>query len=179
MTGEERRQAIVAQLGQASAPVSATALGKQLGVSRQVIVQDIALLRTAGRAIQATNRGYVLAAAPSVQPRRLVKVRHTREQIEDELNIVVDLGACVEDVMVNHRTYGLMSASLGVGSRRDVQRFLGELETGISSPLCTLTDGYHFHHVSAQSEAVLDEVEAALEAAGYSAPLTDYERAEL
>lgn len=179
MTGDERRAAILQTLQAASAPVSATALGGQLGVSRQVIVQDIALLRSAGNAIQATNRGYVLQAAPQAQPQRLVKVRHTRAQIKEELDTVVDCGGCVEDVMVNHRTYGTMTAPLGVRTRRDVERFIAELEAGISSPLCTLTDGYHFHHISAATPEQLDEIEAALGAAGFIAPLTDYERQAL
>lgn len=176
MTGDERRKAILQTLQSATAPVSATALGGELGVSRQVIVQDIALLRSSGSAIQATNRGYVLQTAEQALPQRLVKVRHTREQIKEELDIVVDCGGCVEDVMVNHRTYGAMTASLGVRTRRDVERFIAELEAGISSPLCTLTDGYHFHHISAATSEQLDEIEAALDAAGFTAPLTSYER---
>ena len=179
MTGDERRAAILQTLQASSAPVSATALGGQLGVSRQVIVQDIALLRSAGNAIQATNRGYLLQAAPAPLPQRLFKVRHTREQIKEELDIVVDCGGCVEDVMINHRTYGTITAPLGVRTRRDVERFLAELEAGISSPLSTLTDGYHFHHISAATSEQLDEIEAALSAAGCTAPLTDYERQTL
>lgn len=55
MNGEERRAKLKERLG--AAPVSATALAKELGVSRQVIVQDIALLRAEGEHILSTNRG--------------------------------------------------------------------------------------------------------------------------
>ena len=88
--------------------MSGTALADAAGVSRQVIVQDIALLRADGHDIVATNRGYVLregASAPSV-PTRLIKVHHTVEQLEDELQTIVDMGGTVQSVMVNHRAYG-------------------------------------------------------------------------
>ena len=176
MIGEERRQCIVEILTAADAPVSGQALASELAVSRQIIVQDIALLRTAGRVIASTNRGYVLEGESAAEPVRLVKVKHTQEQIEDELNRVVDLGGCVMDVMVNHRTYGPITAPLDIKSRRDVRHFLDDLAAGISAPLSTVTDGYHFHHISAESEEILDEIVADLDAAGYIAPLTAFER---
>ena len=176
MTGEERRNRIVDILMAASAPVSGQALATELDVSRQVIVQDIALLRTSGRVIASTNRGYVLDGGTAADPVRLVKVKHTQDQIEDELNRVVDLGGCVMDVMVNHRTYGPITAPLDIKSRRDVRHFLDDLAAGISAPLSTVTDGYHFHHISAESDEILDEIVADLDAAGYIAPLTDFER---
>ena len=87
----------------------------------------------------------------------------------------MDLGGRVEDVFVNHRVYGVVSSTLGVGSRRDVERFVSELASGVSAPLLEVTSGYHFHHVSAASEEILDEVERALASRGYLAELTDYE----
>jgi uncharacterized protein len=96
-----------------------------------------------------------------------------------ELNAIVDLGATVDTVMVNHRTYGLLTAPLNIRSRRDVQRFLDDLSQGISEPLMLLTDGYHFHQVSADSEDVLDDVECALDTLGFLAPLTEYEQQTL
>ncbi len=77
-------------------------------MSRQVVVQDIALLRADGHDIVATNRGYVLqeaASSPAV-PTRLVKVRHGVEQAGDELTSIVDAGGAVLNVIVNHRVYG-------------------------------------------------------------------------
>ena len=174
MTGTERRERIITILNEATKPVSGQALGAELEVSRQVIVQDIALLRSSGHAISSTNRGYVLGG--TVNPVRLVKVKHTQEQIEDELNRVVDLGGCVMDVMVNHRTYGSITAPLDIKSRRDVRHFLDDLASGISAPLSSVTDGYHFHHISAASTEILDEIVAELEAGGYIAPLTAYEQ---
>lgn len=176
MTGNERRSLILQRLSNSATPLSGLALGQELGVSRQVIVQDIALLRTAGQCIESTNRGYVLSA--TADPIRLIKVRHSEEQTADELNAIVDLGGNVLDVMVNHRTYGRIEAPLGIKSRRDVKAFLADLETGVSSPLMNITDGWHFHHVSAESDQILDEIEQELAKLGFIAPLTEFEEAE-
>ena len=77
MTAEQRRSRISARLHEAHQPISATALAKELGVSRQIIVGDVALLRAAGQAITATARGYVIpdaggdgSAAPGGLPPR-------------------------------------------------------------------------------------------------------------
>ena len=176
-SGDARRARIVEALAAASGPLSGTALAEKCGVSRQVVVQDVALLRERGEKIVSTNRGYVLLADDPARPTRLFKCRHTAEQTADELTCVVDLGGRVEDVFVNHRVYGVVSSALGVGSRRDVERFMAELASGVSSPLLEVTSGYHFHHVSAASEEVLDEVGRALAARGYLAELSDYEAA--
>lgn len=174
MTGAERRKKIVDMLTKSPRPLSGGALGKELGVSRQVVVQDMALLRTEGYPIVATARGYIMDLPDTVA--RLIKVCHTESQTEEELNAVVDLGGTVVDVMVNHRTYGKMSAPLNIRNRRDVRRFMEDIRTGKSAPLMNVTSGYHFHHICADSEIVLDEIVAALEEKGFLAELTPYEQ---
>ena len=176
-SGDARRERILAALRATDAPLSGGALAETCGVSRQVVVQDVALLRERGEKIVSTNRGYVLAADSegAARPTRLFKCRHTAEQTADELTCVVDLGGCVEDVFVNHRVYGKVSSELGIGSRRDVARFMEELSSGVSAPLLEVTSGYHFHHVSAESEEVLDEVARELALHGFLAEPTDYE----
>ncbi len=57
LMGHESRNAILQSLRGAERPVSGTSLADAAGVSRQVIVQDIALLRADGHDIVATNRG--------------------------------------------------------------------------------------------------------------------------
>ncbi len=56
MTAEERRAAILDILSQSAGPVSASALAGRFGVSRQLVVGDVALLRAGGAAIEATAR---------------------------------------------------------------------------------------------------------------------------
>lgn len=169
-----RRKQILTMIRESASPLSGTALGKATGVSRQVVVQDIALLRTEGYPIVATARGYMMN-----EPRqavRLFKVRHSNEQTEEELTTIVDLGGCVLDVMVNHRIYGKMSAPLNIKNRRDVQLFLNNLKSGKSTPLMNVTSGYHFHHVSAEQEDILNEIETALKEKDFLAELLPYEK---
>ena len=154
-------------------PVSGTELGQQYGVSRQVVVQDIALLRTQGYDIVATPRGYLLNATGQVK--RIMKTYHTLAQTEEELTTVVDLGGCVLDVMVNHKVYGKVSGPLNIRNRRDVQLFMEQLRTGKSTLLSNVTSGYHFHTISAENEEILDEIECALKGKGMLTEVFPYE----
>lgn len=174
MTGAQRRKKILTMMRESANPLSGGALGKETGVSRQVVVQDIALLRMEGYPIVATARGYILNEPK--QAVRLFKTHHTNEQLGDELETIIDLGGCVLDVMVNHRVYGKMSANLNIKNRRDIQVLLKDLETGKSTPLMSVTSGYHFHHVSAESEDILDEIEESLREKQYLAQLLPYEK---
>ncbi len=163
MNGEERRAKLKERLG--AAPVSATALAKELGVSRQVIVQDIALLRAEGERILSTNRGYVAEGQGRVS--RVFKVRHTDEQIRDELYLIADAGGCVEDVFVWHKAYGRIAAPMGVRSRAQAEEFLRRIAAGVSRPLKNVTGGYHYHTVSADSEETLAGIEQGLRERGF------------
>ncbi len=177
MAGNERRAAIIAELAGATKPVSGSALAKAVGVSRQVVVQDIALLRADGHDVVATSRGYVLQDAvgqPSV-PTRLVKVHHTIDELGEELNSIVDMGGSVLNVMVNHRVYGKITADLDIRNRRDVERYLEDIRTGKSYPLMTVTSGYHFHRIAADTDSELDEIEQALAAKGFLSEILPYE----
>lgn len=173
MTGAERRRKILELIRVAESPMSGAQLGKETGVTRQVVVQDIALLRTEGYDIVSTARGYVVQE--ETDSTRLVKVCHTNEQIEDELNTIVDLGGTVLDVIVNHRVYGKVSGILNIRSRRDVRTFVNDIKTGKSTPLLNVTSGYHFHHISADSEEILNEIEEALREKSFLADKMPYE----
>ena len=175
LTGPERRKLLLSIMRQTQAPISGSALGKKTGVSRQVVVQDIALLRTEGYPIMSTTKGYHLEDSSQNQYMRTVKVCHTNAHVEDELNTIVDLGGAVLDVMVNHRAYGKMTAPLNIKSRRDVQAFMESIRSGKSTPLLNVTSGYHFHTICADSEAILDEIEDMLSQKGYLAEVLPYE----
>ena len=177
MDARERRRAIMGVLEGAKDPVSGSALAREVGVSRQIVVQDIALLRADGHDIVATNRGYVLQEAPSspAVPTRLVKVHHSVEQASDELTSIVDAGGAVLNVIVNHRVYGKITADLDIRNRRDIERYLEGIASGKSFPLLTVTSGYHFHRIAAEDEQTLDEIETILKEKGYLADLMPYE----
>ena len=94
-------------------------------------------------------------------------MRHTNEQMEEELNAIVDMGGCVKDVAVNHRIYGRMEAELNISSRRKIALFLEDIKHGSSSPLSSITSGYHYHTVSADSRETLDAIEEMLRQRGF------------
>lgn len=160
MTGSERREEIISTIKSSEKPVSGKALAAMFDVSRQVIVQDIALIRAAGYEILSTNRGYILNEPRTVS--RVFKVSHTDEQLEDEMCSIVDLGGEVVNVMVNHRVYGRMEAPLHVTSRRKVREFMEDIRSGKSSPLMKITSNYHYHLIEADSEETLDLIEEML-----------------
>ena len=165
VTGTDRRNQIVKIIRNSPSPVPARSLAASCQVSRQVIVQDIALIRAAGYDIISTNRGYILNSSSQVE--RVFKVRHTDERMEEELNAIVDLGGCVKDVAVSHRIYGRMEAELNISSRRKIALFLEDIKNGNSSPLNNITSGYHYHTVSADSEETLDAIEEMLRQRGF------------
>ena len=160
MTGSERRTEIIRQIQESAVPVSGSRLASTYEVSRQVIVQDIALIRAAGYDIISTNRGYILNTPKTVS--RVFKVQHTDDQLEEELCAIVDLGGCVENVMVNHRVYGHIEAELHINSRRKVGEFMEDIRSGKSSPLKNITSNYHYHKVTADSEDTLEMIENTL-----------------
>ncbi len=164
MNGSERRKNIIKQMQESKVPVSGQKLAEFFGVSRQVIVQDIALVRAAGHDVISTNRGYILNAPQKVS--RIFQVCHSDELLETELCSIVDLGGCVENVMVEHDVYGHLEADLHLNSRRRVMEFMNEINSGQSSPLKNLTSNYHAHTVSADSEVTLDMIEDMLKEKG-------------
>lgn len=165
MTGSERREEIISQIQNSTTAVSGKELASTYDVSRQVIVQDIALIRAMGYDIISTNRGYILNMPKSIS--KVFKVRHTDEQLEEELCTVVDNGGCIENVMINHRVYGRMEARLQISSRRKIKEFMDDIHSGKSSPLKNITSGYHYHKVSADSVETLNMIEEELERKGF------------
>lgn len=163
MNKEERLKALESKLKESSSPLSGDFLAKSLHVSRQVIVQDIALLRALNVPILSTNRGYIL---PNQAYSMIIKVCHTTEQMLEELNTIVDCGATVDDVFVEHATYGKLEAKLSLSSRREVKDFFEQIQQGKSEPLNNLTNGIHYHTITASSQEILDDVKNNLDKIG-------------
>ena len=173
MSGQERREEIVKIIKSSSKPVAGTELAKRLGVSRQVIVQDMAHIRANGIEIMSTNRVYVIQEKKEAS--RVFKVHHTNEEVEEELNLFVDLGGKVEDVFVYHKVYGVIKAQLNIKSRRDVKIYMEGISSGKSTNLLNLTSNYHYHTITAEDEQTLDLIQDELNAKGFLAKLQDYE----
>jgi len=147
MDADSRRKEILNALSGASSPVSASALASALGVSRQIIVGDVALLRAAGEQITATPRGYTLLRTATVSDRYLGTVAciHTVAGMEEELTIMVDNGCTVVNVIVEHPLYGQITAELDLSSKSDVSHFMEKLLSEEAQPLSSLTAGVHLH----------------------------------
>ncbi len=169
MKADDRRKNIANRLLSANEAVSGTVLSNEFGVSRQIIVQDIAALKNEGYDILSTHNGYVIQKSPLKEC--VFKLYHTTEQTEDELNTIVDLGGTVVNVYVWHKVYGKMIAPLNIFSRHHVKQFIEGVRSGKSSELMNITGGYHYHTVRADSEKVLDLIKTALEEKGYIAPI--------
>ena len=165
MEAASRRQAILDQLRTADRPVSASALAAGLNVSRQIIVGDIALLRAGGAEISATPRGYVLPRATDGIT-RTIACRHTLAQTGQELDILVDNGCTVLDVIVEHPVYGQLTGQLQISSRYDVEQFLARIRDSDAAPLSLLTGGLHLHTLRCPNEDAYTRACAALKAAG-------------
>lgn len=161
MNASERREFIRKALEESDAPVSAGAFAQKLGVSRQVIVGDVALLRAANAPISATPRGYVIRRQTGLL--RTVACRHGREEIARELYAAVDNGCGVLDVIVEHPVYGQISGELHIFSRFDVDDFIKRLDASRSLPLCDLTGGVHLHTLLCPSEEAYRRVLAKLD----------------
>lgn len=173
MNGQERRNCIVQILSASDAPVSGKSLSQQLKVSRQIIVQDIALLRANGTQIISTNYGYVLQERYNAS--RVFKIIHSDSEVEEELSMIVDFGGKVQDVFVYHKVYGVLRADMNIRSRLDIHNFMKDISLGKSSLLKNITSGYHYHTVLAEDEQTLDLIQEKLQERGFLAKLQDYE----
>ncbi|MDE7243167.1 MAG: transcription repressor NadR [Oscillospiraceae bacterium] len=163
MTAAERRTAILDILNNSTQPVSASALAGHFHVSRQLIVGDIALLRAGGAPVIAAARGYQLQNHSGLL--RRTACRHRSEDMQTELQIMVDNGCTVLDVVVEHPVYGQLTGALQLSSRYDVQQFI--LRCNAAQPLSCLTEGVHLHTLSCPDEAAFRRVEEQLDEAGF------------
>ncbi len=169
MKAEERRKGIASVLLSAEKAVSGGELSARFGVSRQIIVQDISVLKAKGFEILSTHHGYVIQKSPYAE--RVFKLRHTTDQTEDELKTIVEGGGTVVDVFVWHKVYGRVTAKLNIFSELNIKQFIEGVRSGKSSELMNITGGYHYHTVRAESEKILDDIEEKLIKKNYIAPI--------
>lgn len=168
MEAKERRAKILRLLRSSSAPITGSELAQRMGVSRQIVVQDVALLRTGGSVIFATPEGYVMPNVAGNVVRRVIATKHTTNaQMRDELETVVDLGGTMVDVSIEHPVYGEMTAPLRLSSRAGVEVFMRHFESGETSPISQLNGGVHLHTVEAPDEQTMERILTALREKGY------------
>ena len=144
MNAAQRRERILTRLNSAGAPLSASTLAAELGVSRQIVVGDVALLRAGGAQIDATPRGYQLHPAEKGYTGILACVHRTQEEMRRELYTVVDQGGTVVDVAVENSLYGEIRATLNLCNRYDVDNFIRQAADAPESLLSRMNRKYIF-----------------------------------
>jgi uncharacterized protein len=176
MDSQKRRDKILTLLEKTKGPLTGAELARICSVSRQVVVQDMAVLRARGEAIMATPQGYVLLEAnPVTRPTRTFACTHCFEGIEKELALILDHGGVILNVVVEHQLYGELRAPLMIRSKHDLSHFMKRMEETGAKPLSDLTGGIHFHTVEADSEETLDRIGFALGSCGILCPSLDKE----
>lgn len=168
MKGEERRAALIKKLQGEEQAVNGTKLARLFNVSRQVIVQDIAILRAQGVPVMATPSGYILMPPYEQQLIKNIAVRHaTYEEMEEELGLVLDYGGKVIDVLIDHPLYGEIRSVLNIRSRKELEVFMENIfEEGVE-PLSSLTQGRHFHTIEVPDEEAYKKIKQELAKKGY------------
>ncbi|KGR90420.1 transcriptional regulator [Ureibacillus massiliensis 4400831 = CIP 108448 = CCUG 49529] len=169
MLGEERRKELLTLLKNSKQPITGTDLAKQANVSRQVIVNDMNLLKARNEPIIATSQGYLYLTTdePSNTYERKIVCLHTTEQAEDEMSTIVDCGVTLKNVIVEHPLYGEITASMMISNRLEVQNFIQRVKDTKASLLSILTNGTHLHVISAPSIEQLDSAVQRLREKGY------------
>ena len=163
-----RRKQLLSLLKESSSAINGQQLADHFHVTRQIIVQDIAILRADGEEIISTNRGYIHSGSKeSKQMQRLFKVKHSVNDIEEELAAIIDNGGRVKTVLVDHPVYGEIQTLLKMTCRRDIVHFMKQVEETEFRPLSEITDGVHYHLVEADTKQDLDEIERALRNLGF------------
>lgn len=170
MNGDQRRVKILNVLENSLEAVSASRLAERFGVSRQVIVGDIALLRASEHDIEATSRGYILATDnQTANERYLGKIvsSHDVTLSENEFNVIVQHGGEIVDVQIEHPVYGVITAPLNIKSYSDVEFFIDQMAEHNAKYLFELSDGDHSHTIECESEKQFEKILLALRVAGF------------
>lgn len=169
LLGEKRRESIIKWLKESVTPIIGEELSKKANVSRQVIVQDISLLKARNEPIVATSQGYIYLQnqAKSELFSRIIPCLHQPKDALAELQLLVDHGVVVKDVIVEHQVYGEISASLMISNRHEVNRFIDQIHTKKASYLSELTKGVHLHTIEADTIEKLDAACEALDKANF------------
>jgi len=171
MSGEDRRQSIMGMLRRGGV-YTGSVLSEMFGVTRQVIVGDIALLRAAGELIVATPQGYMYVPAVSGRAvRQTIAAKHTPDlaSLREELYLIVGHGVTVLDVTVEHPLYGEITGNLRLMSQRDVDVFLEKMQSSNAEPLSVLTGGMHLHTLEAPDQQTLQSLLQQLRQRGFLA----------
>lgn len=158
MNSKERREYIEKLLKSNDTPQKGHILAESLGVTRQIIVKDIAILRAEGKKIIATPEGYLMSEEEKSVVKRVMAFSHKADDIEDELKTIVKFGGIVEDVIVEHPLYGEIKGMLMIKTLYDVENFINRIKDYRAEPLLILTGGVHLHTIRAENNEIIENI---------------------
>jgi len=167
MHGNERREKIRKDLKKSLKAIKGSVFASKYGVSRQVIVQDIALLRAVGEQIISTADGYIYFSFHMNKPKRVFALKHTKDDIIKELDTVLEHGGILLNVFIDHPIYGDLVADMIIGDEDQKKAYVEKCSEVEFTPLMALTDNVHYHTVEATYEENLDKIETALDELGF------------
>ncbi|WP_298845674.1 transcription repressor NadR [Clostridium sp.] len=156
MNSKERRKYIKNLLITNDNTYKGQFLAEKLGVTRQVIVKDIAIVRAEGVNIIATPEGYLIPSEENNFVRKVIAVSHGRNDIYDELECIVKFGGVVEDVTVEHPLYGEIRAMIMIKTLMDIEEFTKKFKESSVQLLSSLTKGVHLHTIKAENEEIIE-----------------------
>lgn len=165
MSSIKRREEIIKMLIESNKAIKGTELASLFGVTRQIIVKDIAILRAEGNTIIATPDGYIYNKNTN-KVKSIIAVNHNQNEIIDELKIVVKYGGIIEDVIIEHPLYGEIRGNLMIKNLNDLNKFEIEFENKSIKPLSDLTDGIHLHTIVAEDEENIELIKRELREKG-------------
>ena len=168
MITKKRREEIIEILKNAQNPITGNKLSELFNVSRQVIVQDIAVIRAMGLEIIATSNGYIIYKKDDKGTIKTIICKHDGlESLEEELRIIVNNGGAVLDVCVEHTVYGMIKRELNLRSIVDIEEFVEAITEKKATPLAILTGGEHIHHIEVSKEKNYIKIVEKLKEKGY------------
>ncbi|MBA8762563.1 transcription repressor NadR [Staphylococcus coagulans] len=172
---EKRRKKIVELLKHSDRPITGAYLSEMFDVSRQIIVKDISHLKTQNYPIHSTSKGYFFNDKPHGRPfKRVIMCEHDDTQIEKELTTIVENGAMIDNVSVEHPIYGTIQAELMIESIENIQSFVEDMAKYQGTMLAELTGLIHLHTISADSEKILDNAVRDLQQQGFIVDVQSY-----
>lgn len=160
-----RRETIITMLQKNETPVSATSLAQTLGVTRQVIVGDVALLRASGHEIIATPRGYVMEKKETFS--YVIACEHTPDRLLEELLLIINCGCGIINVIVEHPIFGQITGNLHIFTQNEAEEFVKIMNDTDCKPLSEITQNIHLHTLHCPSEIHFQNVVASLREKGF------------
>ncbi len=167
MNSKDRRKYIAELLKKNKEPEKGHILAEKLGVTRQIVVKDIAILRAEGKKIIATPEGYIIHNEEKSSVRTVMAFLHKTENIEDELKTIVKFGGIIEDVIVEHPLYGEIKGMIMIKTFYDVENFVKRINEYKAEPLLILTGGVHLHTIVAENEEIVEKIRKELKEKNY------------